>query len=387
MVNKLTLAAVGDIMLTRQVGEKIKEHGPFYPFCYIADALKKFDIVFANLETPVTSRGQPSSKQCPHITFRSDPSSVSGLKQAGVNIVSLANNHMVDYGDIGVLDTIDILSRHDIYCVGAGINEQEARRPAIIEKKGYKIAFLAYSSAFQAGTYIASRHKAGGAQLILKDIQKDIRDIIQKVDFVIVSLHWGIEYDDYPVPVEMDIARRIIDAGAALVLGHGPHYIQGIEEYNNGKIVYSLGNFVFDEPFQKSNESYIFGCTLGNSRIISSEILPVIINGEYQPLFAPIKVKQEIQNRIESLTESYRKFPQDKRELNNYQYLADIYRKLSQGCPFSIIKNFHLSLITPKILLKSMIRLRGRHISLFLKVIVRLMYRKMRNLRKRIINK
>lgn len=298
----ITLKAVGDIMLSRDVGRVIKEKGPKFPFLHIAAKLKGADIVFGNFESPISNRGE-RIKRFQHLKFRADPRVIEGLIYSGFNVLSLANNHVFDYGSEAFSDTLRILNKNQIKFIGAGINEHQAKRPLILKIKGAKIAILAYSSFFDSSTFVANREKPGIASI--KSVKRDITEIRKDVDFIIVSIHWGIEYCEYPVPLESEMAREIIEFGADLILGHHPHVIQGIENHRSGVIVYSLGNFVFDEPFKESRETFIFECRFSKEGIKETNLIPVIINRVYQPEIARGEKKLEIISEINRLSSDY----------------------------------------------------------------------------------
>jgi poly-gamma-glutamate capsule biosynthesis protein CapA/YwtB (metallophosphatase superfamily) len=370
---KIQLAAVGDMMLTREVGRMIDERGPEFPFERVRSILRTSDIVFGNLECAITDRGTPHPKKDPHVTFRAVARAAEGLKTAGFNMISVANNHIVDYGNEGLLDTLEILERNGIKPVGAGRNEREARKPTVLTKKGIRVAFLAYTSAFGVGLYTASPSSPGPAHLSWEKVCKDIKIAKKESDFVIVSLHWGLDYVDYPVPFQMRMARKMIETGANLILGHGPHFIQGIENHSGGLIVYSLGDFIFDEPMPKSKEALIFRCELGDGKILSHEEIPIILNTNYQAVVAPGEKKEEILSRLEALSASCMKLPREIANENDYTYLAQIFRMRLLGCSKDYLKNFHFSLISFSLLRTVISRLRWKHLGSFFKYLALIM--------------
>lgn len=315
--NTITLTAVGDIMLGGGVEALIKQYGAEYPFQHVATILKNSDITFANLESPLTNEnnkavwdytkilGKPieiDGKVFSSVYCKAPPDAVKGLTYAGFDILSLANNHIMDYGATGLFDTIKALSESNIKFVGAGKNINDARKPVILQVKDVEVGFLAYSD-----VYIASKKRPGVAPT--KYIEKDIEKLKDEVDVVVISIHQGMDIVDYPLSNEVQMMHSIIDSGADLILRHHPHVAQGIEHYKNGVIVYSLGNFVFDytidplwKDFTKARESMIFRCELSKDGIVETEIVPVVINNHFQPEIPSADDKNRIMTRIEKLS-------------------------------------------------------------------------------------
>jgi len=303
----ISFGAVGDIMLSRGVGDIIKTHDPLYPFKHITQELTQYDILFGNLESPLSTRGSPCKGKDPHITFRADPIAVQGLKATGFNILSLANNHILDYGKDALTDTNRCLDEHGIKYIG--VNKKKSQSPVIIEKLGLRIAFLSYTSYPIPKLNRHKRHNTYVGQLKIEYVRSDINRLKQyyKPDVTIISVHWCIDYARYPIPFQMEYAREMIDLGADLIIGHHPHVIQGIEEYKEGLIIYSLGNFIFDEPFQETKKSFIFSCKLSKSGVQGAEIIPVISNKTHQPALAKGDESLRIKQEIEELSEEYKK--------------------------------------------------------------------------------
>jgi poly-gamma-glutamate synthesis protein (capsule biosynthesis protein) len=251
-----TLFAAGDIMLGRGVGELIERNGPEYPFQVMQPIISKADIAFANLESPITPNGQlvhPRNR----MIFSAKPIAVRGLVYAGFDVLSVANNHATDFGIQSLTDTLEILHQNGIMSCGGGRSYEEAHQPALIEVKGIKVAFLAYNEV--PGSIRAKSGQGGVAWADISMAQKDVKEARKVADVVIISMHMGKEYVDFPQGFYqrrfvMDFAHAVIEAGADIVLGHHPHTPQGIGFYKSKLIAYSLGNFVFDqrEPWRHS---------------------------------------------------------------------------------------------------------------------------------------
>ncbi len=278
MPDPIKIAALGDIMLDRDVGRHFFEQPQDFAFDDIAKKLAQYDLVIANLENPVGLTGYPHPKQDPHVAFRCHPDSLVVLKNLGVDVVTLANNHLLDYGESALLETTHYLDESHIKHLGAGINYEEANRPLLVEIKQQKIAILSSVMIYSASTERAGRNSAGVADYNIKKLIKNIKNLRLKGYQVIVTIHWGIEYCFYPIPYQRNFARKMIDAGASVILGHGPHYPQGIETYAGAEIVHSLGNFIFDEPYPNAERSFIYTAELApEGGIASREIFPVTL--------------------------------------------------------------------------------------------------------------
>ena len=283
-----TLTAVGDIMLARGVGTLIDRYGTGYPLGLVADILSSSDISFANLESPIGVGGSPLPGKL--IWFRAKPKTVDCLTGAGIDAVTLANNHTLDYDSENLLETIAILDRAGIAHCGAGRNLTEARKPAIVQRKGITVAFLGYNefahpnlfwSLRYPRTLLAGPDVPGTPPIDLTMVAEDIAAARQVADVVVVAYHWGQEYTNHPVPYFgkdlKAIARRTIELGADIVLGFHPHAIQGLEVYRGGLIAYSLGNFVMDQKREITRESMIVRCLISKKGVLATEVIPAMI--------------------------------------------------------------------------------------------------------------
>ncbi len=283
-LSDITVFAVGDIMLDRGVEWYIRQNGDWrWPFLKIADDLKKADLVFGNLEGPISDKGQ---KVGSIYSFRADPAVLEGLAYAGFDVLSLANNHALDYGRAALTDTMERLREAGIDYVGAGFNEREAFSLKIKEVKNTKIGFLAYTD-LGPEVWRAGDDYSGVAWIGEEDIEKvkeNIKKTKQKIDILIVSLHAGREYSLEPTFFQKTFSQSCIEAGADLVVGHHPHIVQKLEKYQNGWIAYSLGNFVFDQGFsEQTMQGRLLKITIKNKKI--KEVVPVDVklNNSFQP--------------------------------------------------------------------------------------------------------
>lgn len=247
----ITLVATGDVLLSRFVELRMRGRSDYiFPFRKVSDFLKSADVTFGNLETPIIpGKNTPSGS----LTFRADPESVAGLTEAGYDVLSIANNHAMNFKAEGLLRTIEELTKAGITPVGGGKNMDAAHTPAMVEVKGKKIAFYAYNdSSIPPGFHgEALWDKPGVAQMDIESMKNDVKNALMKADIVVVSMHAGVEYTKKPTKFQQNFAHAAIDAGASAVIGHHPHVTQPVEYYKNGIIFYSLGNFVFDQFFSE----------------------------------------------------------------------------------------------------------------------------------------
>ncbi len=270
----VTILAVGDVMMGASMEPIIREHGPDHPFAGSAPTIRRADIAICNLEAPFGTKGKAFKKR---FTFLVPPSYAGALKNAGFDAVALANNHILDYGIEPLKATIALLDSLGIAHSGAGMNLAEARRPAIVERNGLKIAFLSYSKVYPAEFWATSR-RAGTAPGQEDCIKEDVAAAKKRADLVVVSFHWGAELMDTPKPYQRKLAQLSIDSGADLVLGHHPHILQGLEIYKGKLIAYSLGNFAFGSRSRKCTESIMLEVRLKRSGPGEAKVVPVCVD-------------------------------------------------------------------------------------------------------------
>lgn len=242
----LTMIFVGDIMLSRGIGRIMAKRDDWsYHFRRVVDELSQADVTIGNLEGPISARGKDGGNL---YSFRADPRSVAGLTLAGVDVLSLANNHLWDWGLTALEETLDLLSVAGIKTVGAGKNYHQANQAQIIDLKGNKIAFLAYTNLMPV-TLQAKQTRGGLSSPEVAVIKEQLAELKPQVDLIVLLWHWGEEYETRSRSVEQQLARQLIEAGADLIVGHHPHVVQETENYQGGLIAYSLGNFIFDQNF------------------------------------------------------------------------------------------------------------------------------------------
>jgi len=261
-----------------------------YPFQKIRPLLHEADIVFVNLETPLANRSRYVGD------FRTPTAFANSLKWAGIDVVSTANNHALDAEGEGLIETHKALLQENIGAVGTGKDIADARRPFIIVKKGISIGFLGYSqyTNFGKGGF-ALNSRSGVVPLDPFLIREDIQSLRDQVDFIILSFHWGFENDQNIHSDARNFAHAAIDAGADVILGHGPHVPRGIEIYNEKLIIYSLGNFIFGHNHEFWMDNFLARLTLSPDQIEKIEIIP--ISGKGKNLAQPYKLEGESAHR------------------------------------------------------------------------------------------
>jgi len=245
--NFVTLAFGGDIMLDRGVKNSVNKNfnGDYSALFENLDILKKVDIAFANLEGPASDQGSDKHNL---YSFRMDPSVVPALKGAGLSIVSVANNHEGDWGRDAYADTLNRLQENEIFYAGGGKNTAEAEQPTIIERNGMKIGYLGFTD---VGPNWLEVTNTDTGLLLASNPRFDeiIKNAANQVDHLVVSFHFGDEYQTKHNARQELLAHKAIDDGAKIVIGHHPHVVEDTEVYKNGFIAYSLGNFIFDQYF------------------------------------------------------------------------------------------------------------------------------------------
>lgn len=285
----IQMAAVGDIMLDRSLGYVIQEqNSPQYPFFNVAPILTAADITVGNLECALGDIGEPAPKR---YTFQAPPEAVTALQLGGFDVISLANNHAMDYGPEALLQGISLLQQGNIAPIGAGANLAAARAPYLTQVNGLTMAFLGYvdvpieaSTHFDTETWTATDTAPGLAWARPEWITEDVTAVRPAADLVVVVLHSGLEYIDEPGEEQMAAAKAAIDAGADIVIGHHAHILQGIEFYNGGVIVYGLGNFAFEIDGNPSTA--ILNVWLDPNGVRQLELIPAIIQYGGQPRLA-----------------------------------------------------------------------------------------------------
>jgi poly-gamma-glutamate synthesis protein (capsule biosynthesis protein) len=276
---RVVLAAAGDVMLDRGVWNRIKSEGISHVMEGVRDQLRAADLTFVNLECPLSTvqgHAQPGGA----LEFCADPGTVEVLEEAGVDVVAIANNHGLDAGNRGCRDTMATLADHGVAYIGGRPDELAPDDITYLKVDDTVVAFLAYTDLdFEHGS--------------MCKVDEDMQNALTKVkearnhaDVVCVSYHWGVEYEKRPTERQAELGHATIDAGADVVLGHHPHVMGGVEWYHDGLILYSMGNFVFDQRDDDDGRmnSAIFGLDIRVGQGIDLTIAPIRISPQdYAP--------------------------------------------------------------------------------------------------------
>lgn len=281
----------------------LNKFGSDYPFRKIRSTLAGHDVIFANLEAPLAdSRVVVAGKR---FTFKVPTHHAKGLKQAGFNAFSVANNHILDYGIDGLQQTLNALDAVGIKHAGAGMSLEQAWQPAQLQIAAGKIAVLAFSMTFPKEFWATD--STGGTAYPYEETLRSKLDSLQKSsDFIILSFHWGQEKSRVPKQYQQFFAHFAIDHGADLIIGHHPHVLQGLEIYKGKLIAYSLGNLAFSAYSSTAVNSALLRVVLdANGDLIYGQIYPLNVDNsevEFQPRLANSARKQHILNELDTLS-------------------------------------------------------------------------------------
>ena len=281
VTEEVTLGFAGDIMLDRGVKDSVMNNfgGDYNKLFANLDFFRDYDIMFANLEGPVSNVGIDKQNL---YSFRMNPSVITTLAGAGFDALSVANNHINDWGHDAFDDTIRRLTTSNIVPVGSGTNKTDAEKPKIIEHNGLKIGFLGFTDV--GPDELAATENDSGVLLASDPRLPDIiKNASTQVDDLVVSFHWGVEYKQ-ATDRQRELAHLAIDSGARLVIGTHPHVVQETESYKDGYIAYSLGNLIFDQGFSKDTmQGMLLEVTLKKNEINQVNKRIIKLNSKFQP--------------------------------------------------------------------------------------------------------
>ena len=331
----IKMIACGDTSPVRKLENKVIKGKSSHILGNLKPVLQDADLVFANLEAVYSNRGVPLDRVP---VFRLNPKAFDIIKEANINVVSLANNHMFDYGHEAFVDTLDLLQKNNINSFGAGLTLANALKPAIFETQGIRFGFIGFRDKVP---WWFNDNGVITPQIQKKIVLKSINALRPKVDWLILSLHFGWEYQLFPSPKDVNLCRFFIESGVNIILGHHPHYPQGIEKYKDGLIVYSLGNFVWDQNLiGHTNSSYMTEISLSKGTIQSVKVIPFCLKSNYQlELLNDNSAIEEI-NLITNIL-------RNKRKLNEQWYFVSRNKMIEQ---IINIKNFILQKKIKKLL-------------------------------------
>lgn len=325
-MSKINLAATGDICL--------KTPGDENPFEEIEGVLEKKDILFGNLEVVLAEKGAKIGKE-KAVSLYEPPSKVKYLKEAGYDILNISNNHTADLGKPGLKSTKRTLEEESIpYIYDDGKKDTNYE---VINKKGVSIGFLGYPDPLSTIS-ISDLSKCFSINKIDKmSVIEDINNLKKSCDIVVVSIHWGIENVFYPSPNQIKMAHDFVDSGADIILGHHPHVVQGVEEYNDSIIAYSLGNFQFYPTSEISDRSCILTVDISSHGISGYDTLPIKIDEKFKPYVPQGTEFDRINEIIDILSGDIQK--KKVTEEKWYEHIADRYLKYNFNSYISRIKS------------------------------------------------
>jgi len=294
----------GDIIPGRCVAKKLLAANDFtLPYHYIGDTLRNADITVGSLDGSLTDRTAPIMTCGISMNLVGPTRTVEGLSYAGFDLITIATNHIKDCGILGcgelaMFDTMETLARAEIKSVGGGKNLDDARQPVVIERNGIRFAFLGASEIYQ--TYAAAETTPGFALLNAEHITQDIARARTMAEVVIVLPHWGTEYVAAPNWGQYELAAKMIDAGADLVIGNHPHWVQSVEKFADNKVVaYALGNLVMDQEWSlETQQGALFEATFRGKKLEKWNLLPYHIYDGYQPRWTSSEETTMIFKRI-----------------------------------------------------------------------------------------
>ncbi|HEX9069097.1 MAG TPA: CapA family protein [Ktedonobacterales bacterium] len=275
-----SLLAAGDIMLGGRGKRPIGLYGADYPFAAVRPLLRRSPIVLGNLEGPLARKAEKVDRT---YSYRVRPTLATALMRAGVNVVTLANNHLMDCGHAGMLETLAALDSARVAAIGAGRNAMEAHRPVILQSGPWRIGLLGY---YWNKRTAATTSLPGSAMDSNEELEADIGALRSQVDRVVVTFHWGIPYAREPLDTDRAKARFAIDCGADAIIGHHPHVVQPFEVYRERPIIYSVGNFTFGSGNSRA-EGLLAGVRFEPARVVV-DLFPLYVKNrdpriDYQP--------------------------------------------------------------------------------------------------------
>lgn len=304
----MRLVFVGDVMLGRLINDVLAEAPPRYPWGDTLPLFESANLRVCNLECAIADAGTPWSRTPKMFHFRSDARNVATLNAAGIDFVSLANNHALDYGYEALYEMLGILQREGIAHAGAGRSIEAAAQPALLTREHVRIGCVAFTDnepAWEAGPGKAGVHYT---PIDTTDPRaKRLFDIVyqtrEQTDLMIVSAHWGPNWGHRPRAEHIPFAHALIDHGADIVFGHSCHVFQGIEIYKKRPILYSCGDFVDDyrvSQKERNDQSFVFAMHVAGREITSLELRPTVIRS-FQARLAQNDEAETITRQMQAL--------------------------------------------------------------------------------------
>ena len=276
----ITLAFAGDVHFTGRTAKLLRT--PATAFGPIAGLLRSADLTVVNLETAVTGRGKPQPK---YYHFRARPAAFTALRAAGIDIANMANNHVLDYGRVGLADTRAAAARARFPVLGIGANAAAAWSPYVVTVKGVRIAFLGVSQVAElASSWVATRTRSGEANAInLRRTLAAVRAAKKIADVVVVIMHWGTEGQACPDTNQLALAPKLAAAGANIIVGSHAHTLQGSGWLGHTFVAYGMANFLWWEASYSTATGVLF-LTLRRHRALTERFVPATVSATGQPV-------------------------------------------------------------------------------------------------------
>lgn len=303
---------IGDLMLGRLVNDLLKAKPKEYVWGDTLPIFEKADLRICNLECVISDKGEPWSMTPKIFHFRTDAKNIEALKAAHINLISLANNHILDYGYEALEECLKILRAGGVRYSGAGINIKEAMRPAFVTIEGITVGMLSFTD--NEPSWEAAKRRPGVFYLPIdltdqraQRLFKIVESAKKKADLLIVSAHWGPNWGYRPYPPHISFAHQLIDRGADIVFGHSCHVFQGIEIYQGRPIIYSSGDFVDDyavDEIERNDQSFVFVVECYKDKTAKLELYPTVIR-DFQAWLASGEEKEEIAEKMQALCEEF----------------------------------------------------------------------------------
>ena len=301
----ISFCTTGDLIFWREVADYIDQNGGASAMANIADHLAAADVTIANVESPLSDDdSEPVIDKDVYIIGR--PSAIESIKNSGIDLASLANNHIMDYTGPALKDTLKALDGAGVKHAGAGMTEAEASEPAELTVNGVSIAFFSWTD-IVPDYFLAFGDEPGvvSARMNMDDACKRVREAKAIHDIVIVSMHWGTEYEDYITDYQQsEPAHQLVDAGADVIVGNHPHVMEGIEFYKGALIAYAHGNCVFWQKYDHTHESILIDFDITDQGIENVVVTPLYLDDTYGiPDFATSAQAKETLTRLEEISE------------------------------------------------------------------------------------
>jgi poly-gamma-glutamate capsule biosynthesis protein CapA/YwtB (metallophosphatase superfamily) len=274
----LSLGLGGDVSFGLAVADILAREDPAYPWTEVSALFGEYDFTAVNLEGPLCRGGKPNPDQ-PSVNLRGDASCAGPMAAAGIDAVSLANDHIMDYGASGLEETLNILRAEKLGTFGAGSDRRTAEQPLVLRAEGgASVALLSFSDVAPA-SYAAGEDSPGVSTASTASIEEMVGRAAEESSYVVVFMHWGGVGSAEITPRQRELARICVRAGADLVAGCHPRVVQGMELIDGVPVLYSLGNLLFSADSEEGKNAIFAGCRFAGGRVVSMEIIPLRVEG------------------------------------------------------------------------------------------------------------